>query len=214
MRITIVVEPTSWQVDHAGDLLVRLGEKHDVVLVSSYEEIEPSELTFLFGCTRIAGVDVLARSAHTLVVHQSDLPRGRGWSPLAWQILEGRSEIPVCLFEAVEGLDEGPVYFRDVITFEGHELVDELRKAQAASAADLCARFVEAYPNVTPEPQVGIPTYYPRRTPESARLDVDASLAEQFDLLRISDNERYPAFFDLRGHRYELRITKAGTSTP
>lgn len=208
MKITIVLEPTSWQAEYVDGLVRRLSAEHDVSVVSRYEDLEPGDIAFFLGCTRVATPDILARSRHNIVVHQSALPKGRGWSPLAWQVLDGSDEIPVTLFEAVEGLDEGPVYLRDTIRFEGHELVDELRAAQAASAADLCERFVAAYPDVTPEPQSGEPTYYRRRTPDDVRLDPDVPLAQQFDLLRICDNERYPAFFELRGHVYELRVAK------
>jgi methionyl-tRNA formyltransferase len=31
-------------------------------------------------------------------------------------------------------------------------------------------------------------------------------------LLRVADPQRFPAFFDLRGHRYLVRIEKAGAS--
>src|SRR5579884_2864339 len=130
-RITLVVERGSWQAPFAAALAEELQAAHDCRLVESYDAIEESELTFFLGCTRIAGPEILGRSKHNLVVHQSDLPKGRGWSPLAWQVVEGRHQIPVCLFEAVEELDAGPVYLRDVIRLEGHELVDELRAAQA-----------------------------------------------------------------------------------
>jgi methionyl-tRNA formyltransferase len=33
-------------------------------------------------------------------------------------------------------------------------------------------------------------------------------LAEQFDLLRVVDSERFPAFFEYRGRRYKLKIEK------
>ena len=48
-----------------------------------------------------------------------------------------------------------------------------------------------------------------RRTPGSIS---SRSIAEQFDLLRVADPQRFPAFFDLRGHRYLVRIEKAGAS--
>jgi sialic acid synthase SpsE len=35
--------------------------------------------------------------------------------------------------------------------------------------------------------------------------DPSKTIAEQSDLLRVVDNERYPAFFDMRGKRYVLR---------
>jgi methionyl-tRNA formyltransferase len=209
LTITVVAEQGSWQVPHAARLVEELSTGHEARLVASYDAIEPSELTFFLGCTRIAGPEILARSRHNLVVHQSDLPRGRGWSPLAWQVLEGRNDIPVCLFEAVVGLDEGPIYARETIRLEGHELVSELRALQAQSAHRLIVAFVERYPDVDATPQSGEPTYYPRRTPADMRLDPDSRLVDLFPLLRIADNERYPAFFDHLGHRYVLRIEKA-----
>jgi len=56
------------------------------------------------------------------------------------------------------------------------------------------------------------PSYYRRRTPDDSRLDPSRSIAEQFDLLRVADPQRFPAFFDLRGHRYVVRIEKAGAA--
>ena len=36
-----------------------------------------------------------------------------------------------------------------------------------------------------------------------------AGTPAQFDLLRVVDTERYPAFFDCRGRRYIVKIEKA-----
>ena len=59
-----------------------------------------------------------------------------------------------------------------------------------------------------PRPQVGNPSYYRRRTPADSALDPNASLASQFDLLRVADYHRFPAYMDLRGHRYVITIEK------
>jgi hypothetical protein len=58
--------------------------------------------------------------------------------------------------------------------------------------------------------QAGEPTTYPRRRAFDSRLDSEKSIAEQFDLLRIVNNDDYPAFFELNGKRYVLRIEKSG----
>jgi methionyl-tRNA formyltransferase len=64
---------------------------------------------------------------------------------------------------------------------------------------------------VQPAPQDAsvAPTYHPRRTPAMSELDPHKTIAEQFDLLRVADPDRYPAFFHFRGHRYVLKIEKA-----
>ena len=37
---------------------------------------------------------------------------------------------PVALFEAAEAVDSGPIYLRDRMEFDGHELVDGLREGR------------------------------------------------------------------------------------
>jgi len=52
-------------------------------------------------------------------------------------------------------------------------------------------------------------SFYLRRRPEDSRLDPDKTIREQFNLLRVVDNEKYPAFFDLHGQRFLLKVEKA-----
>ena len=73
----------------------------------------------------LLNADQLALHRYNLVVHESALPQGQGWSPMTWQILEGASSIPITLFEAVADLDAGPIHLQQQITLQGHELVDE-----------------------------------------------------------------------------------------
>jgi methionyl-tRNA formyltransferase len=40
----------------------------------------------------------------------------------------------------------------------------------------------------------------------NSELDTGETLAGQFDQMRVSDNDRYPAFFKYRGEAYGLRI--------
>jgi len=41
-----------------------------------------------------------------------------------------------------------------------------------------------------------------------SELDAHKTIEEQFNLLRISDNDRYPAYFTKHGFRYILKIYK------
>ena len=50
--------------------------------------------------------------------------------------------------------------------------------------------------------------FYSKRNKKSNELDVNKSIEEQFNLLRVVDNERYPAHFNLNGHTYVLKIEK------
>lgn len=149
-----------------------------------------------------------ARFRHTLVVHASDLPQGKGWSPLTWQSLAGRDRIHVTLFEAAQHVDSGVIYAQRWLEFQGHELIDELRAALTAATLELCRWFVDCYPESLAQAreQTGEETFYSRRRPADSRLDPDKTIAEQFDLLRVVDNERYPALIEWQGRHYKLRI--------
>lgn len=63
-------------------------------------------------------------------MHESDIPKGKGWSTLFWQILEEQNKIRVTLFEAGKKVDSRRIYAWKWFKFDGHELVDELRVAQ------------------------------------------------------------------------------------
>jgi methionyl-tRNA formyltransferase len=214
LAITVLVDsPDSFMMPYVRELIRDLEAlKHSVRLIHHHDEMRPGDLAFFLGYYRVVPERVLALHKHNLVVHESAPPQGKGWSPLAWQILEGKNRIPIALLEAVNGIDAGPVYFQETMTFEGHELVGELREAQGRKSLELCLRFVRAYPDVRGREQTGPESFYPRRTPEDSRVDPSRTLVELFDRFRVADNERYPVFFEHRGFRYALRIEKAGTA--
>lgn len=209
MNLTLLTDVNSWKNSALPVLALSWqSQGHQVRCVHSLEHLPEGDLCFVLGFLKRIPASYLARHRHNLIVHESDLPLGRGWSPFSWQILKGHNEIPICLFEAVEEIDAGPVYLRTVVPLSGHELLPELRSIILSAELDLCRQFVKEYPGILQRatPQSGEPTSWPRRTPADSRLDPERTLADQFNLLRIVDNERYPAYFDWRGHRYRLRI--------
>ena len=70
----------------------------------------------------------------------------------------------------------------------------------------MCLDFVKNYETINPHKQTGDESVYPRRTPKDSELDINKTIKEQFNLLRIVDNEKYPAFFEIGGKRYEIKI--------
>lgn len=209
--VSVVVDNDSWILPFATELVDRARTAgDDARLVRAHADIPAGGIAFYLGCVKIAQPEVLARNHRNLVVHESDLPLGRGFAPVAWQILEGAARIPVCLFEAGQDADCGPVVIRDGFELRGDELLPEWRDLQGRKTVELCLRFLaEASPSAGIEQQ-GQPTHYARRRPADSRLDPGRTIAEQFELLRVVDNERFPAFFEFRGRRYRLRIERDG----
>ena len=183
---------------------------HSVSHVHEERDLSSADFCFYLSFSKVVSESTRNMFRHNFVVHSSDLPEGRGWSPLTWQILEGKNEIPTVLFEASEKVDSGKIYLKQTIRFEGHELVDEMRDAQGRLIAKMVKNFVERHPEslVKGIEQSGKESYYPRRRPVDSKVDPDSSLRQIFLQLRVADNDSYPVFFELNDHTYELRISK------
>ena len=148
MLVQIVIDNNnSWIIPYAEQLKELIINK-DIKcnLLHEYKKITRGDILVLLSCEQI--FRKLDLNKHNLVVHESALPDGKGWSPLTWQIIEGKHEVVITLFEAEEKVDSGVIYCQDVMKFEGHELIDELRKVQGEKTIELVMKFIDNYPNV------------------------------------------------------------------
>jgi methionyl-tRNA formyltransferase len=187
--------------------------EHEVQLAQCKAELLGGDILFLISCHEIIGQDVRELYKAALVIHASEPPQGRGWSPHIWQILEGKNKIPVTLLEAEDQVDCGPIWTQATLNLEGHETSDEINQLLFQVELELMDFAVNNFGKVIPKQQdQREPTYYRKRVPEDSKLDPNRSIADQFDLVRVSDPNRFPAFFDFRGHRYTLTITKVASN--
>ncbi|RZP19218.1 MAG: methionyl-tRNA formyltransferase [Erythrobacter sp.] len=207
--VNVVVDPPGWFKPFAELLVDRLTNAgHTTSLFERQNDVAQGDVAFYLSCTGITPPELLARNQFNIVVHASDLPKGRGFSPLAWQVLEGINDIPLTMITMEDEVDAGDILMQRHLHFSGHELNDEMRDAMGHEIVDMCCKTVQSAERPEGRKQEGHSTWYRRRRPDDSQLDPTKTIGEQFDLLRVVDNERYPAFFDLRGHRYILRIQK------
>jgi methionyl-tRNA formyltransferase len=183
---------------------------HLVSLVHDRSELRGGDILFLVSCSQV--IDSALRKSYkaSLVLHASDLPRGRGWSPHIWSILNGATKITISLLEASEPVDSGNIWLKTYIHIDIGELLPEINSKIFAAELSLMTQAVENFETIEPYPQIGDPgPYMPKRSPADSQLDPYKTIAEQFDLLRIADSKRYPAFIHYRGERYLIKIEKA-----
>jgi len=205
MKIAIITSPNQWFVPYAKKLHKKLDGS---VLFYSHEDIKESfDIMFILSYHKIISQNFLDKNKKNIVVHASDLPKGKGWAPMFWQILEDKKDIIFTMFEASNGVDNGDIYMKDTLKLNGYELNSELRDKQATFILEMCEKFLSNYKQYkTPLKQAGKENFYKRRGPQDSELDIEKSIRKQFNLLRIVDNENYPAFFEIDGHRYKLLI--------
>lgn len=182
----------------------------EVALHHEARRLAGGDVLFLISCTEILPPERLGLYRHAVVLHASDLPRGRGWSPHVWAIISGASAITLSAISVAEKVDTGDVWAKTTFDVPPHALHDEINSALFDAELALMDEVIGMIGRgEQPEPQPGIePTYYPRRTPADSELDPAKSIAEQFDKMRVCDPERYPAFFSLHGHVYEISLKK------
>ncbi len=200
----------SWFVNYGKKLeqkFKQLGHKCEYVFKK--ENLRACDVNFMLSCTKLVPIEKLKLNRNNIVVHASDLPKGKGFSPLQWQILEGNNNIPLTLFEAAEDVDSGDYYLKSFVKFEGHELLNELRAKMAEKIIEMCVDFIRNFDTYKPVKQVGEETFYQRRKEKDDELDIDKSLKEHFNHFRIADNDKYPLYFRIQGKKYNLKISKA-----
>lgn len=134
--------------------------------------------------------------------HETDLPFGRGGSPLQNLINKGHKNTVITALRMVEELDAGPVYSKRPLSLIG--LAEEIFINAAKIIFTMIQEIVLNEP--TPEPQKGKPIIFERRTPDQSVVSKDIqSISDLFDHIRMLDAEEYPhAFIEYGGFRIEF----------
>lgn len=165
-------------------------------------------ILFILGYTKFIKETFLKKNKYNLIIHESSLPKGKGFSPVQWQIINGSNKIPVSLIIASNKLDSGDIILKSCINLKGTELLDEIRYKQAQVTIKLINKILKIYPNIPLKKQTGKSTYFRKRTNKDNELNIRKSILSQINILRVSDNKKYPAHFNYRKQRYKIKIER------
>jgi methionyl-tRNA formyltransferase len=180
----------------------------EILVTTEKSDLTGGEFLILISVTEVFPPALIARYDHALVVHGSDLPNGRGWSPIVWQLISGQQDFTLSLIEATNPVDSGRIWNKINFQILQNALFDEIQNAIAENTINLISDLIDNHDSVSPQEQFGEITNYRRRTPADSELDPSKSIEENFDLMRVSDPVRYPAFFELRGKRFRVQISE------
>lgn len=188
--------------------ILKQQNNNSIIIENELLSEHSGNIAFYLSYPKILTSGQLKQFNHNIIVHASKLPQGKGWSPTSWQILEEKNIIPISLFEANEKIDNGNIYLEDHIELNGTELITAWRKILAEKILEMCLTFLSNYPQCLSDYRqpAGKESFYPKRTPKDSQLDITKTISEQFNLLRIVDNDNYPAFFIYNGKKYIIKI--------
>ncbi|MFZ3130450.1 MAG: methionyl-tRNA formyltransferase [Desulfosporosinus sp.] len=137
-----------------------------------------------------------------IIFHMTDLPFGRGGSPLQNMIARGIYATKISALRCSEGLDTGPIYDKRNLCLYGS--AEEIYLRAAKIIKEMILFIIGNSP--IPVGQEGEPVYFNRRRPEESNIDDLKSLEEVYDYIRMLDAEGYPhAFFETKRLRMEFR---------
>lgn len=147
----------------------------------------------------------------SLVIHASDLPYGRGWSPHVWELIRGASEITVTLLEAEDKVDSGRIWKKVRVSVPKSALYREINQLLFEAELSLMTYAIREREKIKPQVQPSDvePTYYPKRKPSDSELDLSKSLISQFNLMRVADYERYPPYVVIDGRKILFKLEAA-----
>ncbi len=173
-----------------------LNKNYDINIILSYYELINEKY--------------LSYSKHNLVAHESNLPLGRGHSPLYWQILKSKKNIVTTLFECSKNVDSGYIYYKKKYYYPENLLFNEIKEKQFSNSLKLVLKFLSYYKKNNKPPvakkQLGKVTYYKKLKKIDSEININASIKSQFNRIRISDNDKFPTFFFYKKKKFVLKI--------
>ncbi|UAM97202.1 methionyl-tRNA formyltransferase [Polaribacter litorisediminis] len=187
---------TDWiLIDHRDDFTCNfLGKrKIDKIFIPHWSYIIPESIYSNYEC---------------IVFHMTDLPFGRGGSPLQNLIVRGHKETQISALRVVKELDAGPIYLKRPLSLTGS--ATEI----FTSANDMIERMILEIiaKDLKPKKQAGEIVTFKRRTPKESNLKEIEDLEKVFDYIRMLDAEGYPhAFLETSALKFEF--TNANQNT-
>lgn len=146
------------------------------------------------------------RNFECVVFHMTDLPFGRGGSPLQNLLLREIYHTKVSAIQVEAGLDTGSIYLKrplDISKGSAVELYERLSRIVFAMISEIIRHRPRALP------QHGGPVIFARRTPAESRIPRGLGLRQLYDFIRMLDAPEYPrAFLEEGVARFEFHSAK------
>ena len=139
-----------------------------------------------------------------VIFHMTDLPYGRGGSPLQNLIARGVYQTKISAIKCVETIDAGPVYLKEELSLHGTAQEIYIRSNKKIEA--MIKNIIDTNP--VPVEQTGQPVFFKRRTPEESDIGKLKTVEQIFDYIRMLDAPGYPKAF-LNTEKFSFKFSNA-----
>lgn len=167
--------------------------------LQTIQSIDPRYIFFLHWSWKVP--EEIISNYECVCFHMTDVPYGRGGSPLQNLIIRGHQQTKLTALRMTQEFDAGPVYLKEDLSLGGN--AEEIYIRATTLAAKMIEKIIAEEP--TPIPQTGEVTIFKRRKPAESQIPELSSLSNLHDFIRMLDAEGYPkAFIEHQGFRYEF----------
>jgi len=181
-----------------GREVVRIRAPKELV-PESLEKINP-EFIFFPHWSWIIQREIFTRFT-CVVFHMTDLPYGRGGSPLQNLIVRGHRETKLTALQCVAELDAGPVYTKRPLSLSG--TAEEILRRASDLVEEMIVEIVRLRPETVP--QFGQVVEFKRRQPKDGNISELDTLLAAYDFIRMLDADGYPpAFLETENMYFEF----------
>ena len=207
----IIATAKSWNIKNAQKFSQENKDKYSTTIITDKDEltleyvrvINPEYILFPHWSWIIP--KEIFKNFTCVVFHMTDLPFGRGGSPLQNLIERGIKRTKISAIKVDDGIDAGDIFFkRDLELFGTAEEI--FMRASQVIFDDMIPVLLDTRP--VPRKQEGEVVEFKRRKPEQSEINPDFDLEEIYDYIRMLDGEGYPKAFIKYG-KYKLEFSRA-----
>jgi methionyl-tRNA formyltransferase len=203
----VIASSPVWFPEQPKNVAKRTGA--EVILVEEKNQLTPEYLKALKGGVKQIFVPhwshiispEIYEHFECIIFHMTDLPFGRGGTPLQNLIARGIYKTQITAFRCVKELDAGPVYMKRPFSLHGpaREIYVRFNK----SVEDMIVSIIQDPPE--PQEQEGDVVIFKRRTEKDGGIAQLKSLEQAYDYIRMLDADGYPkAFIESENFRIEF----------
>lgn len=178
-----------------------VGSRHE--LVKKIEMLQDIRYIFFLHWNWIVPSEI-CENYECICFHMTDVPYGRGGSPLQNLIVRGHTNTKLTALRMVSEMDAGPIYQKRNLSLSG--TAHEIYKKAGLLSYEIIQWMIENEPE--PSAQEGDVVYFQRRKPEQSQLPITGSLTDLFNHIRMLDAPTYPYAFIEYGD-FVLKINSA-----
>jgi len=197
----VIATIKSWNLENAEILKEQNKDNYSVTVISEKNELIFEKLAHLkpefvfFPHWSWIIPEEIYSGFNCIVFHMTDLPFGRGGSPLQNLIIRGIYHTKISAVKVVNQLDAGDIYFKKDLSIEYGSAEEIFKKASYIIFTEMIPHIIKQRP--VPKKQKGKIVEFKRRRPDQSNFfnaDLN-SMKRTYDFIRMLDAEGYPKAF-------------------